>query len=595
MSKWMVSAKRADFKAISESCGISPVLARLIRNRGVTGADDTRRYLYGTVEDLYSPLLMHGMEEAAAVLERGIREDRRIRVIGDYDVDGICASYIFCRVLSACGARADATVPDRVRDGYGMNVRLVREAAEQGVEILLTCDNGISAAEAVREAGERGMTVVVTDHHEVPYTENEDGEKIYCYPPADALVDPVMRDPGTGETYYPFPSICGAVTAWKVSDVLMDRMGCPQRERLLHDLLPFCALATVCDVMPLKEENRIIVREGLRIAEKTDNIGLAALIGVTGLSGSHLTAYHAGFILGPCLNASGRLDTALRGLHLFMETDRDRALRTAQELKDLNDRRKSMTASQTELAIGRIGQDPEQRVLVVLLEECHESLAGIIAGRIRERFYRPAIVLTQVDDALLKGSGRSVPAYDMYGGLSRCSDLFEKFGGHKMAVGLTIRKENLGELTERLNALCTLTEEDLTEVLHIDMELPPCLMGIDLTREMEQLEPCGTDNPKALFVTRDIRLLSARVLGKSRNVVKFRGADDRGNMLDLVCFGDAERTAHRLAGGEETSRWKDLLAGSGSVLIDMVFYPDINAWNGRETMQYIIRDYRVKE
>ena len=598
--KWIVTAKRADFNKIAAYCGISPVLARLIRNRDVIGEEETEHFLRGTTDDLHDPRLLPDAEKAVSILAEKVREGKRIRIIGDYDVDGICSSFILWYTLRCCGNEADCVLPDRVRDGYGINERIVREAAADGVDTVMTCDNGIAAAEPLGIAKSLGMTVIVTDHHEVPFRAGEDGAREYILPPADAVVDPKIPGSVSGTPEYPFPDICGAVVAYKLCQLLAEELQ-PQAARsqpgpVIADLLPFAGLATVCDVMPLRDENRIIVREGLREASATRNPGLKALLRVTGLSDTPLTCYHAGFVLGPCLNATGRLDSARRGLELFMEEDYTEALRSAQQLKDLNDSRKSMTAEGVGMAEEYIDREKigDRRVLVLLLENCHESLAGIIAGRIKESRHRPVFVLTRTERGLLKGSGRSIESYDMYAQMNACSDLLEKFGGHKMAGGLTMKEENFPEFARRLEADCVLTEDDLQEVIRLDMELPPRFMGTAMTRELELMEPCGNGNPKPLFVTRNIRLLFAKVLGKNRNVIRLDAQDDTGARMNLIRFGDADEFAAGIDEGAGKGAFEGLLRGAGNVTIDMVYYPDINSWNGRESMQYIVKDFRAR-
>ena len=597
-SKWMVSAKKADFNLIAGECGISPILARLIRNRDVVGVEETRRFLKGTTKDLHDPRMLPDAEKAVDILCQKIEEGGKIRIIGDYDVDGICSSYILVSGLKKCGAAADAVLPERLRDGYGVNERLVREAHEDGAELIVTCDNGIAASEPLRIAGELGMSVIVTDHHEVPFKAREDGTRIYQLPPANAVVDPKIPPELTGGTEYPFREICGAVVAYKICLLLAERVfggrDKAQYRELARSLLPFAGLATVCDVMPLRDENRIIVREGLREASRSDNTGLQALLMVTGLSDTALTCYHAGFVLGPCLNATGRLDCAIRGLELFMEEDPAQAIRRAHELKELNDSRKSLTAEGTDRAVELIGQQhmENRKVLVILLRDCHESLAGIIAGRIKEKMHRPAFVLTDTGNGILKGSGRSIESYDMYAQMNACGDLFVKFGGHKMAGGLTMKEENFEAFCEKVEANCTLTQEELQEVISADMELPPRFLDLGVTKELSLLEPCGTANPKPLFVTRNITLYSARIMGKNRNVIRFGAYDDSGYRMNLIRFGDAADFEQEL--DEEAGRgaFEGLLRGAGSVTISMMYYPDINSWNGNESVQYVMRDFR---
>ena len=613
--KWIVISKKADFHKIAACCGISPVLARLIRNRDVLGEAETERFLHGTLEDLHDPRLLPDAEKAVSILAGKVKDGKRIRIIGDYDVDGICASFILWHTLRSLGNEADCVLPDRVRDGYGINERIVRDAAADGVDTIMTCDNGIAAAEPLRIAKELGMTVIVTDHHEVPFRAREDGTREHILPSADAVVDPKIPDSASGVPAYPFPNICGAVVAYKLCLLLAEACHHPgfggsaectneapaecHKSRgtgsLARDLLPFAGLATVCDVMPLRDENRIIVREGLKEASNSGNPGLKALLSVTGLTDTPLTCYHAGFILGPCLNATGRLDNACKGLQLFMEEDSSEALKSAQQLKDLNDSRKSMTAQGVEMAQGLIDREQMQdrRVLVLFLKDCHESLAGIIAGRIKESRHRPVFVLTRTENGMLKGSGRSIESYDMYAQMNACGDLLEKFGGHKMAGGLTMREENLEEFVRRLEAGCLLTDEDLQEVIRVDMELPPRFMGIAMTKELDLLEPCGNENPRPLFVTRNVRLLSAKVLGKNRNVIRLGAQDDAGARLNLIRFSDANEFGQNIDEAAGSGAFQGLLRGAGNVTIDMVYYPDVNSWNGRESMQYIVKDYRI--
>ena len=589
--RWMVSARKADFNKIAKACGISPVLARLIRNRGAIGVDETRQFLMGNLEDLRDPALLPDVQTGAEILRKAILGGNRIRIIGDYDVDGICASYILWHTITSLGGSADAVLPERVRDGYGINERLVRDAAAQEVDLIVTCDNGIAAAGPLQLAVDLGMTVVVTDHHEVPYTTGENGEKTHRLPPGEAVINPKRTDPESGEPYYPFPEICGAVVAYKLCQVLCKTMGTEAD----GDLLSFAALATVCDVMPLLDENRVIVREGLRQAARTSNCGLKALLEVTGLWGEALTVYYAGFVVGPCLNATGRLGSAEKGLALFQERDPEKALYLAQELKDLNDSRKSMTVQGVENARQQILERhmEQEKVLVLYLEDCHESLAGIIAGRLKETFQRPAFVLTRTESGLLKGSGRSIEQYDMYAEMNACSDLLEKFGGHKMAGGLTLRPGNLEAFHDRLQENCVLTEDDFVETLHVDMELPPHFLDLKLTRELEKLEPCGTENPRPIFVTRNIMMCGARVFGRNRNVIKINALDKAGRRLELIRFDGEDSFCGAVAEKCGPAALQRLMRGNGDVVIDMVYYPSINTWNGRESMQYVVLDFRV--
>ena len=596
MAKWMVYQKREDFRAIAQECGISPVLARVIRNRDVIGAGETMRFLDGGLEDLHDPRLLPDMERAVEILAGKIPEGVPIRVIGDYDVDGICASYILLRTLAVCGAQADVVLPDRIRDGYGMNPQMARDAAEDGIGLILTCDNGIAAAEAVRTAKEAGICVIVTDHHEVPFEEDDRGEKNWILPPADAVVDPKVRSAVSGEMDYPYPDICGAVVAWKLADLLLEKLQPDQRTRVLQDLLPFCALATVCDVMPLLDENRILVREGLAGAAVTSNVGLRSLLIVNGLEGKKLSAYHAGFVIGPCLNATGRLDSAERALALFLEEDPSAALRSAQKLRELNDSRKSLTEQGVEAAMTQVREHGlmKKRVMVIYLPDCHESLAGIIAGRIRERCSRPVFVLTRTEQGTVKGSGRSIDAYDMFASMTAVRDCFIQFGGHKMAAGLSMREEDIPALQARLEEECTLREEDLTDVLHIDMELPPYLWTMEMTEELDRLEPFGMANPRPVFAARDIRLHSLRVLGKGRNVLRMEASDASGRRMTLIRFQEEAVFRESLVSAAGSRTWDTLCAGYADLPVRMVYYPEINDYRGRRSMQYIAKDIHFR-
>ena len=597
MAKWMVYQKKEDFRAIAEACGISQVLARLIRNRDVIGIEQTRRFLRGTLSDLHDPRLLPDMDKAVGILCGKIRAGESVRVIGDYDVDGICASYILMHSLSACGAKADVVLPDRIRDGYGMNPQMAEDAAQDGIGLILTCDNGIAASEAVRAAREAGISVVITDHHEVPFEEKEDGSRKYILPPADAVVDPKVRNPQTGEIQYPFPEICGAVVAWKLAGLLLGELAPSRKDAVLQELLPFCALATVCDVMPLLDENRILVREGLQRAAHTSNIGLRSLLTVNSLEGQVLSTYHAGFVVGPCLNATGRLDNAERALALFLEEDPSEALRSAQKLRELNDSRKSLTEKGVEQALEKIGDGHllDNRVLVIFLPDCHESLAGIIAGRIRERYSRPVFVLTRTEQGTVKGSGRSIEAYDMFASMTAVKECFSKFGGHRMAAGLTMKEEDIPLLQKRLEEGCSLREEDLTEVLHIDMELPPALWNLDMTEELRLLDPCGIANPRPMFAARGIRLRSLRIMGKGQNVLRMEAVDSGGSRLTLIWFCEAARFREMVLEAAGRGTWDALCAGHADAAVSMIYYPDINEWRGRKSLQFVVNDMKIHQ
>ena len=595
MAKWMVAAKKADFEQIAREYQITPVLARLLRNREIISDEDIRKFLHGSMDDLNDPLMMKDMEKAAGIISGKIRQGKRIRVIGDYDVDGICSSYLLKKGILSLGGMVDVVIPHRMKDGYGLNDSLIEEAYKDGIDTIVTCDNGIAAAPQIRLAKEKGMTVVVTDHHEVPY-EDTGEERNYLLPEADAVVDP--KQPACE---YPFNQICGAVVAGKLVHVLLtlfDGTEADEEERqeLKEELLIFGALATICDVMELRDENRILVKEGLKRMAKTTNLGLKALLRVNGIDGRELGPYHVGFIIGPCMNASGRLDTARRALELFECTDNKEAVTIAEDLKSLNDSRKVMTEEGVKEAIRQVettavGKD---RVLVIYLPDCHESLAGIVAGRVKERYGKPAFVLTKGEEGI-KGSGRSIESYSMYEEMSSCKELFTKYGGHKMAAGLSLPDEQSIDLfRKRLNKNCKLTDEDLEETLHIDVAMPLSYADRNFIRELSLLEPFGMGNPRPLFARKGISLLSGRKLGKNRNMGKYQIADENGNSYEMIYFGDGEKLDAFLIGryGEETvKKLYEKGIAQGTVTISMAYYPDINYFGGRETIQIIMQDY----
>ncbi len=592
MSKWMVAAKKADFNGIAEKYGITPVLARIIRNRDITQDCDIRRFLEGNLADLHDPFLMKGMEQAVELLLSRIEAGLPVRVIGDYDVDGICSTYILVRGLRFLGARVDRVIPHRIRDGYGLNDTLIEEAGADGIDTIITCDNGIAAAPQIALGKELGMTIIVTDHHEVPF-EGEGQERRYLLPPADVVIDP--KQPLCG---YPFKQICGGVVAYKLIQALLMKAGKEKEERdsFLGELLPFAALATVCDVMELRDENRIIVKFGLRAMKETGNLGLRALLQVNGIEEKEITPYHAGFILGPCLNATGRLDTALRALSLFEEKEWRDALVTATDLKNLNDSRKKMTEEGVEEAVMQVEESGicSDRVLVVYLPSCHESLAGIIAGRVRESFGKPAFVLTRGEEGI-KGSGRSIESYSMYEEMTKCKDLFTRYGGHKMAAGLSLAgEEQVEEFRRRLNEYCTLTKEDFEEVVHIDVPMPLSYADKEFIKQLSRLEPFGVGNPKPLFARKDVSLIRGRILGKNRNVGKYLIGDELGNTYDMIYFGDLKKLDTFLEEKYGTAIREELY-GRGlynkEALISMAYYPDINYYAGRESVQIVMQHY----
>ena len=570
MQRWFITMKKADFNAIGEKYHISPILARLIRNRDIIGDDAIDFYLNGTIADLYDGMLMQDMDRAVEILAEKIREEKPVRVIGDYDIDGVNATYILQEGLSGLGADVDTDIPDRIKDGYGLNKMLIDRALDDGIDTVITCDNGIAASDEIAYAKENGLTVIVTDHHEVPYIEM-DGEKEYLLPRADAVVDPHRAD-----CAYPFKGLCGAAVAYKLVEALYNVM---QRDPEDVDyLMENVAIATVGDVMDLNGENRIFVKQGLEMLKRTQNQGLKALIECTGIDVERLNAYHIGFVLGPCINASGRLDTAKRALELLNARTRREAVMLAEDLKALNDSRKEMTERGVAEAVNLIETTSlkDDRVLVVYLPDCHESIAGIIAGRIRERYYRPVFVLTKAEEGV-KGSGRSIEAYDMFAQMCRCRALFTKFGGHKLAAGLSLEEDNVQRFRETINALCDLTEEDLQEKVSIDMQLPFPYITEELIRELELLEPFGKGNQKPLFAERNLRVVSPRIFGKNRNVLKCRLEDMQGNQMEAVYFGDVEKCLKTM---EEKK------------VMSFTYYPSINEYMGRRSIQITIVNYQ---
>ena len=574
MEKWFVAMKKADFNGIAEKYQISPIIARLMRNRDVIGDEAIDFYLNGTVEDLYDGLLMKDMDRAVDILKEKIEEGKKIRVIGDYDIDGVNATYILQQGLAGLGADVDTDIPDRFKDGYGLNQMLIDRALEDDVDTIITCDNGIAAMNEIAYGKENGMTIVVTDHHEVPYLE-ENGEKKYLLPPADAVVDPHRAD-----CEYPFKGLCGAAVAYKLVEVLYRVSGKLEQEveHLQERLMENVAIATIGDVMDLVGENRVFVKKGLELLKTTKNEGLHALMQCTGVDTANLNTYHIGFVIGPCINAGGRLDTAKRALELLNASNRREAVTLAADLKELNDSRKEMTEEGVEEAVRQIESSSwkDDQVLVVYLPECHESIAGIIAGRIKERYYRPTFVLTKGETGV-KGSGRSIEAYDMFAEMSRCRELFTKFGGHKLAAGLSLEEENVEVFRKRINELADLTEEDLQMKVSIDMRLPFPYINEELIHELKILEPFGKGNGKPLFAESKLRVIQPRIFGKNRNVLKCRLEDQQGNQMEAVYFGEVEDCLRQMEKKQ---------------IMSFTYYPSINEYMGRRTIQLTIVNYQ---
>ena len=571
MEKWFILRKGADFQKIGKKFGISPRLACLIRNRDVISEEEIHNYLYGTIADLLDGMLMKDMDVAVEILCEKIRGGDAIRIIGDYDIDGVNATYILSEAIRRLGGNVDTDIPDRMKDGYGLNRDLIDRALEAKIDTIVTCDNGIAAASEIAYAKEMGLTVIVTDHHEIPFEETAKGRK-YHLPPADAVVDPKQEG-----CPYPFKGLCGAAVAYKLMEAVYNVMAGDADE--IDDLMENVAIATVGDVMDLVGENRIFVKQGLEMLKCTKNYGLDALIECTGVDRAHLSAYHIGFVIGPCLNAGGRLDTAKRALELLRASSRREADMLAGDLKALNDSRKEMTQAGVEEAVKMVETTAlqEDKVLVIFLPDCHESLAGIIAGRIRERYHKPVFILTKAEQGA-KGSGRSIENYDMYEEMSKCKALFTKFGGHKMAAGLSLPEENIEVFRRQLNEKTVLTEEDFCEKVSIDMQMPLQYVTEELVEELELLEPFGKGNTKPVFVEKDMLVLNSRILGKNQNVLKMQVKDLGGTVMDAIYFGEAQECLEKIrrAGGKITA----------------TYYPSVNEFRGQKTLQIVIQNYR---
>ncbi len=586
MEKWVVSAKKADFKKISSQFGIDQVTARIIRNRDVLGEEAIEQYLHGDRNSLHDPGRMKDMGRAVAILQEKIQKKKKIRIIGDYDIDGIQSVYILYSALRSCGAQVDYAIPDRITDGYGVNERLVRKAAEDGVDAILTCDNGIAAAKELSLAKELGMAVIITDHHEIPYEEGAEGEKIFHIPAADAVVNPKQPD-----CPYPFKELCGAAVAFKLVQALYEKSGLPPEEAWAY--LENAAFATVGDVMPLTGENRIIVKEGLKALNQTRNFGIRALAARNQIELGKIKAYHIGFVLGPCLNASGRLDTAKRALDMLLAENEYIAAEYAGDLYDLNVSRKEMTEQGVQKAVELVEQGSlkDDKVLVIYLPDCHESLAGIIAGRIRERYHRPVFLLTKSEDGV-KGSGRSIESYSMYEEMTKCKELFTKFGGHPMAAGLSLPEQNVEVFRQKLNENTALTEEDLRGKIVIDVPMPLDYISKPLVEELKILEPFGKSNEKPVFADKNLQILSMGIFGKNKNVCRMQVKSQGGTALSAVYFGQVEKFLDFLQGkyGQEAVG-RAMSGQGGEMLVSFIYYPEINVFNGKESLQIIVKNY----
>ena len=583
--KWMLRTKKADFNEIGKKFNVDPLIARLIRNRDIILEEDIKKYLYGNKEDMYSPYLLKDMEKAVSILEEKIKNQSKIRIISDYDVDGVISNYVLYRGLQEIGADVDYEIPDRINDGYGINERMVIKAVEDGIDTILTCDNGIAAINQIALAKENGLTVIITDHHDVPFIMQE-GRMIEQLPKADAVINPKQK-----ECSYPFDKICGATVAYKLIQALYEKRG------LEHDFyLEYLAIATVCDVVDLTDENRIIVKEGLKLLNATKNLGIKALIGENFKEKPELNAYHLGFIIGPCVNAAGRLEHAGEGLSLLLAKDEEEAMDKARHLKILNDERKSLTEQGVEKAIELVETTniKDDKVLVIYLTDCHESLAGIIAGRIREKYNKPVIVLTRSKEGV-KGSGRSIDEYSMFEKLSECRDYLDKFGGHPMAAGLSLKEENIDSFRKALNDNSGLTEENLIKKVYIDIKMPFYYISEHIIHQIECLEPFGKANEKPVFAESDVKITEARILGENKNVLKLKLATDAGGTIEGICFKNTmEELLNQIKekyGMDEVDKMFE--RRENAVRLRIIYYPSINSYKGKKTLQVTINNFEV--
>lgn len=567
MSKWKVYAKKADFYEIGKMYQIDPVIARVIRNRDIMEENDIAMYLSNgeeSLKKLHNPRILKDMDKAVSIIKDKVFSTSKIRIIGDYDIDGICSIYILYKALKKIGADVDYVIPHRITDGYGINENLISQAKEDGIDTIITCDNGIAAIEQIAYAKTLGMTMIVTDHHDIPYIDELD-QRTYISSQADAIINPKQI-----ECQYPFKVLCGAGVAFKLVQVLFEEYEISETE--LTEMIEFAAIATIGDIVDLKDENRVIVKAGLNRIKTTKNLGLKALINLCGIDTDHISTYHIGFVIGPCLNASGRLDTAKRALEMLLETDEKKAYELAGNLKALNDERKDMTQKELlkGLDIVEIKGLDRDNVLVVYLPDCHESLAGIIAGRIREKYYKPTIVLTKSEEGV-KGSGRSIDNYNMFEEINKCKDLLTKFGGHPMAAGMSLPEENVENFRERLNRCANLSESDLTPVMWIDVPMPVDYVTMDLVKQLSVLEPFGKSNEKPIFADRNLTVRNAYLIGKNKNVLKITFENERGTVIEAVSFNASQ----------------DNLPSRGDKK-SILYYPDINSYNGRTSLQFII-------
>ena len=587
MQKWVVINKKADFKSIGERFGIDQVTARIIRNRDIMEEEEIETFLHGTRKDLHDPKLMMDAEILVDCLVDKIRHQKAVRIIGDYDIDGVMSTFILKKALLRCGANVSAVIPDRKKDGYGLNVTLIQNAYKDGVDTILTCDNGIAAMREIAEAKKLGMSVLVTDHHEIPYDEDENGNRTYLRSEADAIVNPHQL-----ECPYPYKALCGAAVAWKMVCLLYQKLGISQEEA--DEFLENVAFATVGDIMDLTGENRILVKEGLKRIHHTRNIGMQALIQQCNLSPEQIDCYHFGFVLGPCINASGRLETASKALELLLCEDKEVAVERANELVILNEERKSLTLEGTEMAkqICKEKGYEKDSVLVIYLPEVHESIAGIIAGRIREVYHKPTFILTRAEEGV-KGSGRSIEEYSMYEEMCKCKELFTKFGGHPMAAGLSLPESNVDEFRRRINGYSRLTEEDFCEKIRIDVPMPLDYVTMELTREFHLLAPFGKANPHPVFADKELSMERAWIIGKNRNVLKLALLTSYGTKVSAIYFGDIEEFQTYICDKWGEEQWNYALSGTeNNIRLSIIYFPKINTYRDVDSLQIEIKSYQ---
>ena len=591
--KWMVHSKKADFDGFAKVLGVSPIVARIMRNKDLETIDEQRRFLNNSLENLHNPSLMKDMDKAIEIIIKKIEEGKHIRVIGDYDIDGICSTYILVKGLQGVGASVSYDIPDRILDGYGINENLIKKAYDDGVDTIVTCDNGIAAIEQIKYAKELGMTVIITDHHEVPYAKDEvTGEITYKRVQGDAVVNPKQPD-----CLYPFKLLCGGAIAYKVIECLYEKLDVVNREERTQYFIEYAAIATIGDVVDLIGENRIIAANGLERLKTTANVGLDKLMDMCGINRERLSSYHIGFVIGPCLNATGRLESAKKGIELLMNEDFSKVEKLAGELIDLNSVRKAMTEEGVREAIEMCENMEESKVLVVYLPKIHESIAGIIAGRVREHFNKPVFVVTNSADedetSLIKGSGRSIPGYNMFEALIECDEYLLKYGGHEMAAGLSLDKENLNGFISAINDKCQLTEEDFVRKVWIDVPMPLAYATEELINQLSLLEPFGKGNEKPVFATKNVKVKSLKVMGANQNMCKLAVMDDSGRTMDALVFASiypAFMEFVREKYGEEQIR-KAKMNIPNDIQLSIIYYPDINEYNGRRSVQIIVNNY----